>query len=91
VFALYGFATGFLLPGASSVTALLTPRSVHGTVFGFTSTAQSGGATFGPLLGGLVGAVFGAQTGLFLAAAIFIGAAVIWVTGTREPDPADPA
>jgi MFS transporter, DHA1 family, multidrug resistance protein len=91
VFALYGFATGFLLPGASSVTALLTPRSVHGTVFGFTSTAQSGGATFGPLLGGLVGAVFGAQAGLFLAAAIFIGAAVIWVTGTREPDLADPA
>jgi hypothetical protein len=38
-----------------------------------------------------VGAVYGAQTGLLLAAAIFIGAAAIWVVGTREPDPADPA
>ena len=87
VVAVYGFATGFLLPGASSVTALITPRSLHGTVFGFASTAQSGGASIGPVLGGLIGAAFGAQTGLLVAAAFFVAAAAIWVTGTREPEP----
>jgi DHA1 family multidrug resistance protein-like MFS transporter len=54
----FGFALGGLLPSTNAIIAATTPAERRGSVFGFTASAGSLGAFFGPIVGaGLAAAV----------------------------------
>jgi MFS transporter, DHA1 family, multidrug resistance protein len=86
--AAYGLASGFLLPGTSSLLGILSPNAMAGRIFGLSSTAQSTGGTAGPLLAGLVAALAGINVALLMVAAVFAAGAVLVSVGVREPKPA---
>ncbi|MDW8060725.1 MAG: MFS transporter [Thermomicrobium sp.] len=75
--ALFGIASGGMLPTANALVARLTPEERRGTVYGFTTTASSLGAFVGPLGGTALAAALGLHAP-FLVIGLALGAAVAW-------------
>ncbi|MHB9033768.1 MAG: MFS transporter, partial [Anaerolineae bacterium] len=69
--AFQGIFVGGILPTANALLAVSTPHENRGTIFGLTSSAQSGGNALGPVVGAAVAGSWGLASGFFLTAAIF--------------------
>jgi DHA1 family multidrug resistance protein-like MFS transporter len=82
--ALFGIASGGMLPTANALVARLTPEERRGTVYGFTTTASSLGAFVGPLVGTALAAALGLHAP-FLAIGLALAATVAWVARTLSP------
>lgn len=76
--ALFGIASGGMLPTANALVARLTPEERRGTVYGFTTTASSLGAFIGPLAGTMLAAALGLHAP-FLVIGLALGLTVAWV------------
>ncbi|WP_448574538.1 MFS transporter [Thermomicrobium sp.] len=82
--ALFGIASGGMLPTANALVARLTPEGRRGTVYGFTTTASSLGAFVGPLVGTGLAAALGLHAP-FLAIGLALAVTVAWVARTLSP------
>lgn len=82
--ALFGIASGGMLPTANALVARLTPEGRRGTIYGFTTTASSLGAFVGPLVGTALAAALGLHAP-FLAIGLALAATVAWVARTLSP------
>jgi DHA1 family multidrug resistance protein-like MFS transporter len=82
--ALFGIASGGMLPTANALVARLTPEGRRGTIYGFTTTASSLGAFVGPLVGTALAAALGLHAP-FLAIGLTLAATVAWVARTLSP------
>ncbi|MCX2728097.1 MFS transporter [Thermomicrobium sp. 4228-Ro] len=82
--ALFGIASGGMLPTANALVARLTPEERRGTVYGFTTTASSLGAFVGPLVGTALAAALGLHAP-FLAIGLALAATVAWVSRALPP------
>lgn len=76
--ALFGVASGGMLPTANALVARLTPEERRGTIYGFTTTASSLGAFVGPLTGTALAAALGLHAP-FLVIGAALGLTVAWV------------
>ncbi len=76
--ALFGIASGGMLPTANALIAHLTPAERRGTVYGFTTTATAVGGFVGPLGGTALAAVFSIRVA-FVAMGALLLAAAIWL------------
>lgn len=75
--ALFGVASGGMLPTANALIARLTPEERRGTIYGFTTTASSLGAFVGPLTGTALAAALGLHAP-FLVIGFALGLTVAW-------------
>lgn len=82
--ALFGIASGGMLPTANALVARLTPEGRRGTIYGFTTTASSLGAFVGPSVGTALAAALGLHAP-FLAIGLALAATVAWVARTLSP------
>lgn len=82
--ALFGIASGGMLPTANALVARLTPEGRRGTIYGFTTTASSLGAFVGPSVGTVLAAALGLHAP-FLAIGLALAATVAWVARTLSP------
>jgi len=82
--ALFGIASGGMLPTANALVARLTPEGRRGTVYGFTTTASSLGAFVGPLGGTALAAALGLHAP-FLVIGLALAVTVAWVARTLSP------
>jgi DHA1 family multidrug resistance protein-like MFS transporter len=82
--ALFGIASGGMLPTANALVARLTPEGRRGTIYGFTTTASSLGAFVGPLVGTALAAALGLHAP-FLAIGLALAVTVAWVARTLSP------
>jgi len=82
--ALFGIASGGMLPTANALVARLTPEGRRGTIYGFTTTASSLGAFVGPLVGTALAAALGLHAP-FLVIGLALAATVAWVARTLSP------
>ena len=82
--ALFGIASGGMLPTANALVARLTPEGRRGTVYGFTTTASSLGAFVGPLVGTALAAGLGLHAP-FLVIGLALAVTVAWVARTLSP------
>jgi DHA1 family multidrug resistance protein-like MFS transporter len=82
--ALFGIASGGMLPTANALVARLTPEGRRGTIYGFTTTASSLGAFVGPLVGTALAAALGLHAP-FLAIGLALALTVAWVARTLSP------
>jgi DHA1 family multidrug resistance protein-like MFS transporter len=82
--ALFGIASGGMLPTANALVARLTPEGRRGTVYGFTTTASSLGAFVGPLVGTALAAALGLHAP-FLVIGLALAVTVAWVARTLSP------
>jgi DHA1 family multidrug resistance protein-like MFS transporter len=82
--ALFGIASGGMLPTANALVARLTPEERRGTVYGFTTTASSLGAFVGPLVGTALAAALGLHAP-FLVIGLALAVTVAWVARTLSP------
>ena len=83
--ALFGVASGGMLPTANALVARLTPEERRGTVYGFTTTASSLGAFVGPLGGTALAAALGLHAP-FVAIGLALAATIAWVWRTLPPE-----
>ncbi|MCX7623021.1 MAG: MFS transporter [Thermomicrobium sp.] len=86
--ALFGIASGGMLPTANALVARLTPEERRGTVYGFTTTASSLGAFVGPLVGTALLAALGLHAP-FVAIGLGLAATIAWVWRTLPPEETD--
>lgn len=82
--ALFGIASGGMLPTANALVARLTPEGRRGTIYGFTTTASSLGAFVGPLVGTALAAALGLHAP-FLVIGLALAVTVAWVARTLSP------
>ncbi|ACM06738.1 MFS transporter [Thermomicrobium roseum] len=82
--ALFGIASGGILPTANALVARLTPEGRRGTIYGFTTTASSLGAFVGPLVGTALAAALGLHAP-FLVIGLALAVTVAWVARTLSP------
>lgn len=74
----FGFAVGGLIPSTNAIIANTTPSARRGAVFGFTASAGSMGAFFGPLVGAGLAAAIGFRFAFgFLALTLLIATVII--------------
>jgi DHA1 family multidrug resistance protein-like MFS transporter len=82
--ALFGIASGGMLPTANALVARLTPEGRRGTIYGFTTTVSSLGAFVGPLVGTALAAALGLHAP-FLLIGLALAVTVAWVARTLSP------
>lgn len=82
--ALFGIASGGMLPTANALVARLTPEGRRGTIYGFTTAASSLGAFVGPLVGTALAAALGLHAP-FLVIGLALAVTVAWVARTLSP------
>jgi len=66
-----GVFVGGILPTANALLAVSTPQEHRGTIFGLTTSMQSGGNALGPIIGAGVASLWGLTSGFYLTAVIF--------------------
>ncbi|MGC4108179.1 MAG: MFS transporter [Thermomicrobiales bacterium] len=83
--AIFGVFAGGMIPSANALVAQGTPPDRRGVVYGMMATATSIGGVFGPLVGSLIAAGFGARmTFLFTSAMLLSLVAILFVTQRRH-------
>jgi DHA1 family multidrug resistance protein-like MFS transporter len=83
--AIAGLCIGAALPIASAMIALIVPADRRSSAYGVMTALQSLGAAAGPLLGGLIGTVFGLRVVFPLTACVLGLVALVVMLNVREP------